>query len=73
MVAHWQTEKDAIGEIRALKEQLEQARTDAEKAEREGDLEQRRAAALRDDARRSRPRSRPRPSGSTSSRPTSRC
>jgi ATP-dependent Clp protease ATP-binding subunit ClpB len=45
MVAHWQNEKDAIGEIRALKEQLEQARTDAEKAEREGDLE--RAAQLR--------------------------
>jgi len=45
MVAHWQNEKDAIGEIRALKEQLEHARTDAEKAEREGDLE--RAAQLR--------------------------
>ncbi|MEX2100723.1 MAG: AAA family ATPase, partial [Acidimicrobiia bacterium] len=45
MVAHWQNEKDAIAEIRALKEQLEQARTDAEKAEREGNLEQ--AAALR--------------------------
>jgi ATP-dependent Clp protease ATP-binding subunit ClpB len=45
MVAHWQNEKDAISEIRALKEQLEQARTDAEKAEREGDLE--RAAQLR--------------------------
>jgi ATP-dependent Clp protease ATP-binding subunit ClpB len=45
MVAHWQNEKDAIAEIRALKEQLETARTDAEKAEREGDLE--RAAALR--------------------------
>jgi len=45
MVAHWQNEKDAITEIRALKEQLETARTDAEKAEREGNLE--RAAALR--------------------------
>jgi ATP-dependent Clp protease ATP-binding subunit ClpB len=45
MVAHWQNEKDAISEIRALKEQLETARTDAEKAEREGNLE--RAAALR--------------------------
>ena len=45
MVAHWQNEKDAIAEIRALKEQLEHARTDAEKAEREGDLE--RAAQLR--------------------------
>jgi ATP-dependent Clp protease ATP-binding subunit ClpB len=39
MVAHWQNEKDAISEIRELKERLEQARTDAEKAEREGNLE----------------------------------
>src|SRR4051794_13383271 len=45
MVAHWQNEKDAIAEIRALKEQLEQARTDAERAEREGNLET--AAQLR--------------------------
>src|SRR5438034_7347993 len=45
MVAHWQNEKDAITEIRDLKERLEVARTDAEKAEREGDLE--RAAQLR--------------------------
>ncbi len=45
MVAHWQNEKDAIGEIRELKERLETARTDAEKAEREGDLET--AAQLR--------------------------
>ena len=45
MVAHWQNEKDAIAEIRALKEQLEAARTEAERAERDGDLEQ--AAALR--------------------------
>ena len=45
MVAHWQNEKDAIAEIRDLKEQLEAARTEAERAEREGDLEQ--AAALR--------------------------
>ena len=45
MVAHWQNEKDAIAEIRALKEQLEQARTEAERAERDGDLEQ--AAQLR--------------------------
>ncbi len=45
MVAHWQNEKEAITEIRDLKEQLENARTDAEKAEREGNLEQ--AAALR--------------------------
>ncbi len=45
MVAHWQNEKDAITEIRDLKERLENARTEAEKAEREGDLE--RAAQLR--------------------------
>ena len=45
MVAHWQNEKDAITEIRALKERLEQARNDAERAEREGNLEQ--AAQLR--------------------------
>jgi ATP-dependent Clp protease ATP-binding subunit ClpB len=45
MVAHWQNEKDAIAEIRALKEQLEHARLEAEKAEREGDLEA--AAQLR--------------------------
>ena len=45
MVAHWQNEKDAITEIRELKERLENARNDAEKAEREGNLEQ--AAALR--------------------------
>jgi ATP-dependent Clp protease ATP-binding subunit ClpB len=45
MVAHWENEKRAITEIRDLKEQLENARTDAERAEREGDLE--RAAQLR--------------------------
>jgi ATP-dependent Clp protease ATP-binding subunit ClpB len=45
MVAHWQNEKDAIAEIRALKEQLENARNEAERAEREGNLE--RAAELR--------------------------
>src|SRR5262249_52613430 len=45
MVAHWQNEKDAITEIRALKERLEQARNEAEMAERDGDLE--RAAQLR--------------------------
>ncbi len=45
MVAHWQSERDTIAEIRELMEQLEQARTEAEKAERDGDLEQ--AAALR--------------------------
>jgi ATP-dependent Clp protease ATP-binding subunit ClpB len=35
MVAHWQSEKDAIGTIRGLKEELEQLR---EQAERETDL-----------------------------------
>src|SRR5215218_6947535 len=45
MVAHWQNEKDAIAEIRELKERLENARTEAEMAEREGNLEQ--AAQLR--------------------------
>ena len=45
MVAHWQAERDAIAEIRELKERLEQARMEAEKAERDGDLE--RAAELR--------------------------
>jgi ATP-dependent Clp protease ATP-binding subunit ClpB len=45
MVAHWENEKRAITEIRDLKEQLENARNEAERAEREGDLE--RAAQLR--------------------------
>src|SRR3954464_8469394 len=45
MVAHWQSERDAIAEIRELMEQLEQARTEAEKAEGDGDLGK--AAALR--------------------------
>ena len=45
MVAHWQLEKDAIATIQAGKERLEQARLDAERAERDGDLE--RAAQLR--------------------------
>jgi ATP-dependent Clp protease ATP-binding subunit ClpB len=38
--ARWKTEKDAIQEIRATKEAIEQARTRAEKAERTGDLEE---------------------------------
>ena len=45
MVAHWQSEKDAIVAIQAGKERLEQAKLDAERAERDGDLE--RAAQLR--------------------------
>jgi ATP-dependent Clp protease ATP-binding subunit ClpB len=50
MVAHWENEKRAITEISDLKEQLEGARTEAERAEREGDLE--RAAQLRYDTMR---------------------
>ncbi|HEX4980002.1 MAG TPA: AAA family ATPase, partial [Acidimicrobiales bacterium] len=38
MKAHWQAEKDAITAIRSLKEQLEGARSEAERHEREGDL-----------------------------------
>ncbi len=45
MVAHWQLEKDVIVAIQAGKERLEQAKLEAERAEREGDLE--RAAQLR--------------------------
>src|SRR6202011_3848301 len=43
--AQWQSEKQALQEISELKERLEQARSDAERAEREADLE--RAATLR--------------------------
>jgi ATP-dependent Clp protease ATP-binding subunit ClpB len=45
MKAHWQAEKEAIGKIQALKEQIESGRIDAEKAERVGDLQK--AAELR--------------------------
>jgi ATP-dependent Clp protease ATP-binding subunit ClpB len=44
-VAHWQSEKEAIAAIREGKERLEAARLDADRAERDGDLE--RAAQLR--------------------------
>jgi len=43
--AHWQLEKDSIAEIRSTKEQIEESRGEAERAERVGDLE--RAAELR--------------------------
>lgn len=43
--ARWQIEKDAIREIRAVKEQIESTKLDAEKAERDGDLN--RAAELK--------------------------
>jgi ATP-dependent Clp protease ATP-binding subunit ClpB len=43
--AQWQLEKEGIQKIRSVKEQIEQARIEAEKAEREGNLG--RAAELR--------------------------
>src|SRR2546421_1790666 len=45
MRAHWQQEKEHIDRIRALKSQMENARGEAERAERDGQLE--RAAELR--------------------------
>ena len=45
MKAQWQAEKEAITVVRDLKERLEQARAEAEQAEREADLQ--RAAELR--------------------------
>ncbi|MER3395983.1 MAG: ATP-dependent chaperone ClpB [Acidimicrobiia bacterium] len=45
MIAHWQNEKEAITAIRQIKERIEEARIEAEKAERQGDLEK--AAQLR--------------------------
>jgi ATP-dependent Clp protease ATP-binding subunit ClpB len=45
MKARWQQEKDAIVRVQQLKERLEQAHRDAERAEREADLQ--RAAELR--------------------------
>jgi ATP-dependent Clp protease ATP-binding subunit ClpB len=45
MKAQWQSEKEAIREISELKERLEEARIEAERAEREADLQ--RAAELR--------------------------
>ena len=43
--AHWQLEKDSISSIRSTKEQIEEARSEAERVEREGNLEK--AAELR--------------------------
>jgi ATP-dependent Clp protease ATP-binding subunit ClpB len=43
--AHWQLEKDSIAAIRSTKEHIEEARNEAERVEREGDLEK--AAELR--------------------------
>jgi ATP-dependent Clp protease ATP-binding subunit ClpB len=45
MKAHWQQEKERIDRIRRLKSDIEAARMDAERAERDGELE--RAAELR--------------------------
>jgi ATP-dependent Clp protease ATP-binding subunit ClpB len=45
MKAQWQAEKDAIGEVREVKERLEQAHHEVERAERDADLQ--RAAELR--------------------------
>ncbi len=45
MKAHWTNEKDSIQKIRALKEELEETKTEADRAEREGDLQK--AAELR--------------------------
>jgi ATP-dependent Clp protease ATP-binding subunit ClpB len=45
MVAHWQREKEAISRIREIKEKLESTRTEAQLAERQGDLS--RAAELK--------------------------
>jgi ATP-dependent Clp protease ATP-binding subunit ClpB len=38
MTAHWQAEKQAIGVIRTLKEELEERRASADRLERDGDL-----------------------------------
>ncbi len=45
MTAHWHQEKERIDRIRELKAQIEETRADAERAEREADLQ--RAAELR--------------------------
>jgi ATP-dependent Clp protease ATP-binding subunit ClpB len=45
LTAHWQLEKDAIQSIRGTKQEIEDTRADAERAERAGDLQ--RAAELR--------------------------
>src|SRR5213076_1503645 len=39
MKAHWQREKELIARIRTAKEEIESARMEAERAEREGDLQ----------------------------------
>ncbi|MDD5537911.1 MAG: AAA family ATPase, partial [Candidatus Omnitrophica bacterium] len=39
LTAHWQKEKNAIGGIRAIKTEIEEAKADEKKAERSGDLD----------------------------------
>lgn len=39
MRARWQTERDSLGEIKALSEQIEQTKADAQRAQLTGDLE----------------------------------
>ena len=63
MTAHWQAEKEAIGVIRSLKEEMEERRSAAERLEREGDLAGGQRHHLRRAARARAPRStRPPPS-----------
>ncbi len=45
LTAHWQLEKDRIDDIRGIKLEIEEARSEAERAERRGELQ--RAAELR--------------------------
>jgi ATP-dependent Clp protease ATP-binding subunit ClpB len=45
LTAHWQLEKESIGAIRDVKQRIEDVRADADKAERDGSLEE--AAELR--------------------------
>jgi ATP-dependent Clp protease ATP-binding subunit ClpB len=45
LTQHWEAEKDAISRIREVKQEIESAREEAERAERDGDLS--RAAELR--------------------------
>ena len=45
MVGHWQQEKEAISKIREIKEKMESTKTEAQLAERQGDLS--RAAELK--------------------------
>ena len=45
--AQWENEKNAIGKVQKLREELEQANAELEKAQREYDLEQGRRAPVR--------------------------